>query len=287
MIKKMQSNKNKKVIFIGGTSHSGSTMLDMMLGNDEHGFSVGELYALFYPYRPHHFKPQCGCGNPRCKIWQEIKKIDKHTVYEYLFKMFPEVFFIVDSSKDPWWIKEQLEVLKSKNIHTYILLIWKRPEAFAYSMLKRGKKNWLKFWINYHKLFFTLFPNFIPVSYESLVQNPSKELKRICNLIGIEYFKGKEFFWQKTHHVLFGSLSVKKYKTIYYDLNYTQCLPQSILNEIKNNRILIKITKKLENKTQNQNRSLILSPYQLKFCEIKTFIRRKLGKYLGRYVKIF
>lgn len=53
----------KTAIFIGGSSYSGSTLLDMMLASGEDGFSAGEVSALFYPYRPHHINPECvnGC----------------------------------------------------------------------------------------------------------------------------------------------------------------------------------------------------------------------------------
>ena len=56
----------KKVIFIGGTSYSGSTFFDMILANDPKGFSCGEVNALFNPYRPHHTDPLCGCGDINC-----------------------------------------------------------------------------------------------------------------------------------------------------------------------------------------------------------------------------
>ena len=44
----------KQVIFVGSTSYSGSTFFDMTLGNDPTGFSCGEVYAFFHPFRPHH-----------------------------------------------------------------------------------------------------------------------------------------------------------------------------------------------------------------------------------------
>ena len=44
----------RMVIFVGGTSFSGSTLVDMMLANDPAGLSCGEVYAIFYPYRRHH-----------------------------------------------------------------------------------------------------------------------------------------------------------------------------------------------------------------------------------------
>lgn len=58
--------KSKKVIFIGGTSYSDSTFLDMILANDPSGFSCGEVLALFHPTRSYHIDPLCGCGDRDC-----------------------------------------------------------------------------------------------------------------------------------------------------------------------------------------------------------------------------
>lgn len=80
----------KKVIFVGGTSFSGSTFLDMMLASGEEGFSAGEVYALFHPYRPGHINPQCCCGDPGCSLWQDIKSKCIINLYLEIFKRFPK-----------------------------------------------------------------------------------------------------------------------------------------------------------------------------------------------------
>ena len=117
----------KKVIFIGGTSYSGSTFLDMILANDPKGFSCGEVHALFNPYRPHHIRPDCGCGDDNCNTWNKIKKGGKKKLYETLFDIFPDTEFIIDSSKNPFWIKYQMNICSSKNIETINVLIFKNP----------------------------------------------------------------------------------------------------------------------------------------------------------------
>ena len=51
----------KKVVFIGGSSYSGSTFLDMILStNGDNGFFADEVSA-FYLYRSHHINPECRC----------------------------------------------------------------------------------------------------------------------------------------------------------------------------------------------------------------------------------
>ena len=46
----------KKVIFIGGSSYSGSTFLDMMLSSGDNGFTAGEVSALFLLILPYQFR---------------------------------------------------------------------------------------------------------------------------------------------------------------------------------------------------------------------------------------
>lgn len=50
------------LISICGEGQSGSTMLDLMLGNGYDTFSCGEVYAWFRPWRTHHFRITCSCG---------------------------------------------------------------------------------------------------------------------------------------------------------------------------------------------------------------------------------
>lgn len=202
--------EKKTIIFIGGSSYSGSTILDMMLGSGNDGFSIGEVYALFNPYRKHHIKPACGCGNRHCVLWDKIKKMGSKNLYIEIFKSYPEVNFIVDSSKNPFWIKEQSINAKDQGFKIKNILIWKHPKAFAVSQLKRGNiRNWERDWINYYRLYLALVDKFICVNYEELVKDPKKIIEKLCKIIGLKYFDGKEFYWNFEHHTLFGNNSAK------------------------------------------------------------------------------
>jgi hypothetical protein len=64
----------RKLINICGTSYSGSTMLDLIIGNDDKGFSLGEIYAWFRPYRTHHLNIKCSCDGIDCP-WDKLKYI--------------------------------------------------------------------------------------------------------------------------------------------------------------------------------------------------------------------
>jgi hypothetical protein len=204
-----QTSQLKKVIFIGGTSYSGSTLLDLILANDEHAFSCGEVAALFQPTRTHHINPMCGCGNKACDIWIKAKKRGEKGFIKYLFSADPSLSVIVVSSKHVPWIYEQNKVLKKQGFEVVNVLVWKKPIDFAYSMQKRGKiDRWEKTWINYHKVYFNLIKKFVPVSYEKIIKSDD-ELKSLCEKIGLRYFSEKPAYWNKTHHTLFGNTTAR------------------------------------------------------------------------------
>ena len=300
----------KKVIFIGGVSYSGTTLLDMILSNSISGFSCGELSSLFYPHKDHHINQKCGCGNAKCRIWNEVLYRGERKIYETLFSMFPDIDFIVDSSKDPMWIRKQIDILSEANIQTKNVLIYKTPIESAYSFQKRNRFNLFEpSWINYHRLYFTLINDFLTVKYSDLVTN-FKTLSIICKFFEIPYFDNKKEYWNKNHHTLFGNNSAKmhleskvddavfaykdrfnnssrnkysikkEFKKIYYEKVSDTELRIKIDNMLKNNYklkniydLLIKkqLTSQFANETKETDDDLING---LKFSRIQLKFRR-------------
>ena len=68
-----QANTNK-VIFIAGPGRSGSTLLDMLLGQINGFYSTGELRFIWS--RGFAQNQVCGCGKPfrECEFWSEVVK---------------------------------------------------------------------------------------------------------------------------------------------------------------------------------------------------------------------
>ncbi|MFQ5786423.1 MAG: sulfotransferase [Thermodesulfobacteriota bacterium] len=61
-----------KVLYIGGYTRSGSTLLDQLLGQIDGMFSVGELRHIWNnSFENNHL---CGCGKPfrECEFWNEV-----------------------------------------------------------------------------------------------------------------------------------------------------------------------------------------------------------------------
>lgn len=199
----------KKVVFVAGAPYSGTTVLDLMLGNDPVGFSCGELADYLKPIKWFHAREMCGCGNSKCTFWKEVKTLKQASPYPAIFEKKPEVNFVVDSSKHPPWIARQAILLERQNIATRRVLIWKSPLEIAQSFAKRGLEDqWVKTWINYHKFFFSVSQEAHFVAYSDLI-NDKSVLPRLCNALDISFFEGKELYWEKSHHVLGGNQSAR------------------------------------------------------------------------------
>jgi len=204
----MKEINQKKVVLIGGTGRSGSTMLDLMLGNASDAFSCGELYALFRPQKRSELHFQCNCKNPNCCIWNAIRNYSEAEAYKALFENIPGIQFIIDSSKSLPWIKDQIRYNRNSFIELKHILIWKDPLNFAYSRWKRGViRGWRRAWVNYHRGYFSIVPFFRSIKLEDLISSPSYKLKSLCQYLQMDYFPGKEFYWTKEHHIIFGSRS--------------------------------------------------------------------------------
>lgn len=202
----------KKVIFVASTSYSGSTFLDMTLGNDPAGLSLGEVDAVYEPTEKHHLRRECGCGIYNCDVWKSLENVPATQLYQSLFATYPHLEFIVDSSKSPLWINRRIRDLKKQGIDYRIAVIWKTPLEIAQSFDKRGEfDNWTRSWVNYYRLLHTLQPdNWTVIKYRDYASHP-ETLKDICASLGINWFAGKEAYWEKTQHILFGNHSARKH----------------------------------------------------------------------------
>ncbi|MEM2768827.1 MAG: sulfotransferase, partial [Candidatus Pacearchaeota archaeon] len=102
----------KKIIFIAGAGRSGSTILDIILGEGENCFSVGELRQIFLYFLPK--ESLCSCGNTykTCRFWSEV-----------LFNVFGKNDFSsaeINVLSKLHKIVEKIPILNSRNQYNYI-----------------------------------------------------------------------------------------------------------------------------------------------------------------------
>lgn len=199
-------SKIKSVIQVGGTVRSGTTILSLILANADNTISLGEVKHLFFPYRKVHFnKIKELTTDP---VWNIIINDKPENLYDNIFKSFPKIDLIIDSSKDPVWFKK---VSKKMNHNTLQLVTFKSPNDLKNSFVKRKMNNWKKVYLNYYKRFFTIFPLVSTVSLKKLL-NDEVYLKELCEFLNISYSVNRLNYWEKNHPNFFGSETVRQKK---------------------------------------------------------------------------
>lgn len=200
------SNLDRTLIFVCGAARSGTTMLDLMLGNSHEAFSCGEMFCYFRPWRAHHFEPVCSCGESPCKVWAKIGECTEDQFHARVFERL-DVRFVVDSSKDLRWVLDGNVWAQDASIPVANVLIWKTPKSLAYSHWKRGRPvgAFRRHFLNYYERFLRLRLPFISVAFEELVSDPARVLEALADNLGMTYEPGLEQFWEKQHHHYFGS----------------------------------------------------------------------------------
>jgi hypothetical protein len=201
---------DRKVVFIGGADFSGTTMLDLMLGSAEGGFSAGEVYAFFWPTSKHHLNPICSCGLGECAVWDRKFLGGAWEFYHSFFKKNDQVRFVIDSSKSVPWISWQSEILKKQKIQVRHVLIWKKPEDYAKSCAKRDLlKNWTRRWIMYHNAYFCKISQPYVIYLNDLLNDFDQQMAALCNYLDINFQPSMFEYWNTEHHLLFGSATAK------------------------------------------------------------------------------
>ena len=196
---------------ICGAPRSGTTMLDLMLGNSDEAFSTGEIYAYFRPFRKHHFNPVCCCGDPDCEVWRELLHVPESRFHANILAQ-TRYRYVVDSSKDLRWVLDSNIWAQEQGIDCHNVVIWKDPVDLAYSYWKRGQSiSWYrKVFLLYYGRFLQLQLPFVSVNYNQLTTHPSAVLEKICGCLDMPFDVRKINFWEKRHHYFFGSAGTAK-----------------------------------------------------------------------------
>lgn len=64
--------KKRTIIYISGEGHSGTTLLDAILGAQEHAFSSGELVNFVQKGLKNAEYCACGSPVPECEVWSKV-----------------------------------------------------------------------------------------------------------------------------------------------------------------------------------------------------------------------
>jgi hypothetical protein len=253
-----------KVIFILGSGHCGSTLLDLILDTHSKIFGLGEI---------ENFSATgiCGCGETvnNCSFWSVIKSrvdLDYSQIYRKKidFLLGRNIFYIqsngiwrqavnlkelikknenilgqiikesgqeilVDSSKNP----DRVELLEeSKKIQPIIIHLFRDGRAVSWSYIKKYKKflpymwKWFAANIKIEILKRRTGAKYIFIKYEDLAKNPEKIIGIILDSAGLKYEKGMIDFRKGNHHQIGGNrMKLKQERKIVEDNEWRDKMP--------------------------------------------------------------
>jgi len=263
----------KRVIQVGGTDRSGTTLLGLILANDFDAIALGEVMHLFSPTHKDYRKKISNLK--RDNRWADIIKDKPENLYHNIFEMFPKVNLITDSSKDPFWFKKTGG--KSKIYDIIRIVSYKTPAQLKKSYDKRGFDNWHTVYVNYYRRYITLIPTFRSVFLDSLLSEPDT-IKVLCQFCEVKYHKARLNYWEKEQPNFFGSPTAKKNKidldnkSIDEDVNISTQL-QIIYDFLRSVDIIIRNVKNPENEIN----SLKYNRIMIELLNLRNLLSRKLN----------
>lgn len=236
------------IIYILGSPHGGSTLINLILGAHSQIAPLGEMIA----YDKHFAEPEkrrCSCGDSLvdCGYWNEVRRrveaggdhwplnltcnssFDKNliTLLRNVLEV-AEKSWVCDSSRDLSRLM-QYESLPQCNVFT--VLVVRDPRAVAFSMQKKYKKRKTfrkqlatanrRFWAQ--RAACKALPRHFVMRYESLVSNPEKEIRALMEAIGLPFENEQLRFWEATQHIYSGNRLLQRGDNkILHDIGYLE-----------------------------------------------------------------
>lgn len=229
---------DKKVVFIMGPGHCGSTLLDLLLGSHSQCFSLGELYRIkgLLDRPSDSYQKICGVCLGPCDFWNKraglpvlrmsfagqnrlrstVRKISHYTYNPYKFiARWSGKPILIDSSKYPAWIERQLHPAYIwRGIKPYLIYMCRDGRAVVNSYYRkypeRGIINIIESWKHRIETMNALFARFpkndkIRVQYEELAARPEPVIRALCRFLKIEYEEPMLRYWMHDHHHVMGN----------------------------------------------------------------------------------
>lgn len=223
-----------KIIVLNSLSHSGSTVLSMVLSSADNAVSLGEIYQILRdnPQDWLERNDACSCSNTlaACEFWKPVLEhiksnniVDIVERYRYAIQYFEKLYgensVLVDTSKGV----KHLAIYKKLEINYKLIYLIRDVRSFAFSQSKvasrqvrKGiKKVKGKVWFQYLKWYFgnkkrlSQFSkegiDYHKVGYEDFCFNQEERLEQICEHIDIEYKQTHLTLSDAEHHILMGN----------------------------------------------------------------------------------
>lgn len=248
-MKKIELDKTSmnNIVFISSLDHSGSTMLDQMLGSHSQIVGLGEIAWTIYHFNHHReilLSQMCSCRNiaRECDFWGEViagwdsiqgdvSNENGYQIVQQVFKKnYGDQICLLDSSK---YLPALTTVKSLPSTNIKVLYLLKDVRSFTISRVdrireKHNKENyWLPFkqFLAWYRINSSLYNylvandlEFFKIGYEEVSINPLKIMQLISNFIGINFEEETLYPGNSSSHGLFGNpmrLQSEKDRIIY------------------------------------------------------------------------
>lgn len=210
----LNSNRiNKRVCFICGAPHSGSTLLGLILGSHSVCFYAGEANKIKFLHSKNAYKDSmCKVCGRNCPVWGDFYFDDSIDLYEQL-SVKTQKPFIIDSTKKPSWLTTQIKNLEEKDVKLYLIYLFRDGRAVINSRLRKYQSSdpmdVIDNWIHHMKQTNMIYQNFpeekIKIQYKTLALNPSKTIKKLTDILELDFEPSMVEFFRHEHHPLGGN----------------------------------------------------------------------------------
>ncbi len=259
-----------RIIYIASASHSGSTLLDMMLNAHPEIISVGEVLKLnrIKIGKTGRVKPtRCSCGAGtllQCEFWSRVNESIRTThgksfadleLNEYhraneanhvLFSAIAAVSgkkFIVDSSKMPRRLKL---LLRCDELNVYPIHLIRKPVGQIASMIEHHSlmKSILHYEVVQAQIRRTLKSvSHSTVRYEDMVVDPERTLQGMLEPLGLEFHPRQLAWAEQVKHSFAGNNARWQTKSeLILDERWKDCLSPAQRRLIELGTILSRIS---------------------------------------------
>lgn len=223
------------IIYIVGVGHSGSTLLDLLLGSHSKAFSVGELVALSTTGRKMRQQRvlgrPCDCGAPtklECPIWSEVDRqlqqacgtslgtIEVESADPEQFRTVNRAIYdaIAEASGQPYIIESskrtsRFERLVEAGFDVRPIHILREPHGVVASHLRKGRDWRAPCWsyarhaVRTRRLL--AGRDFLRIRYEALATRPEETIRNTMAWLGLDFEPEQLRFRSAVHHQLAGN----------------------------------------------------------------------------------
>lgn len=232
------------VIYITGLSHSGTTLLSMLLGAHSQITNVGEAKVLSTSYRERSIAKyksssalvnQCSCGASiidECASWQKVdqylqqkslslERLDLYSADAAIFRLHNSLFFdalqatlgnhyLVDSSKD---LKRLNTLLTETQVPIRTIFIQRKLEGVLYSHIRRNGhlhaywfRQLVQATLKLQRLRALLSAHeHLSIQYEDLAATPDKTMSEVFQWLGLPDEPTWQTWATQEHHLAAGN----------------------------------------------------------------------------------